>query len=234
MARKRLSRRELVEKDDITSSLERGTTWVVEHGRVLAIGVGIAVLIAAVAVGLRISAANRTAAAQNALAEVIQLYSTVTEGTPDEERFLAALLAAERVQNDYPGLSASQIARYFEALSSKQLGDSERAIPILIELSESGGGTVSEVARFALAELYKEEGDLELAVQSYQALANSGGFANEAVLFELGRLHEALSMPDEARDYYQTLVGDYPNSAFRSDADRALRRLAQPSTGEDS
>jgi tetratricopeptide (TPR) repeat protein len=234
VARKRLSRRELVEKDEITTGLESATGYVVAHAKTIGIVVGVAVLAAAIVVGMRVTAANRTAEAEEALAEVIQLYLRIDENTTDEERFEATLAAAARVQVDYPDQPAAQIARYYEALGHKEMGNIDQSVSILADLSESGGLTINAMARFALAELYKEQGDLDLAVESFQALGDSGGFPREAVLYELGRIHEELAMPDEARDYYQTLVGEFPDSAFRSEADRALRRLAPSDTGEDS
>ena len=234
MPRKRLSRRELVEKDHITTSLEWATTLVVERGKPLAIGVGVIVLIAAVVVGLRVSASNREAAAENALAEVIYRYVTVDPNMTDQDRFQATLTAAAEVRASFPDETAAQIARYYEALSYRELGDFGQATTILRELGDGGGETINNIARFTLAELYKEEGELDLAVTAYQSLEANGGYAKEVVLYELGKLHEELSKPDEARDYYQSLVGEYPDSTFRANADRALRRLARASGDEAS
>ena len=88
------------------------------------------------------------------------------------------------------------------------------------------------VARYALAESYKSNEEFENAITVYQELVDSDGYSQGAVLYELGRLHEIISKPDEARDYYQSLVGEYPDSPFRVDADRGLKRLAE--AGEDS
>ena len=225
MARKKLTRRELVQKDEITSTLERATDYVVKHGKVLAIGLGVVIVVVAVVVGMNVTARNRQASAQSALADVIRVYSTIIDGGSDEDRFQATVVEAARVQADHPDQPAAQIARYYAALAREGLGDSAEAIAILSELSDSEDQTVNQVARFALAESYKNQGELESAVGVYQALSEDGGFSQGAVLYELGRLYEAMSMPDEARDYYQSLVGEYPNSPFRENADRALRRL---------
>jgi TolA-binding protein len=225
LARKKLTRKELVQKDDITSGLERATTYVVEHAVPIGIGVGLVVVGIAIAVVLNVTAANREAAAQSALAEVIRIYSTITEETTDEERFQATLVEAALVEADHPDQPAAQIARYYAGLSHEGLGDFDQAIGILTELGETGDETVNQVALFALAESHKKQGDQESAIEVYQALADSGGYSPSAVLYELGRLYEATSKPEEARAYYQSLVGEYPDSPFRADADSALRRL---------
>ena len=225
MARRKLTRRELVQKDEITSTLERATDFVIEHGKVLAIGVGVVIVVVALVVAMNVTARNRQASAQSALADVIRVYSTIIESGTDEDRFQATVVEAARVQADHPDQPAAQIARYYAALAHEGLGDSAEAIVILSELSDSEDQTVNQVARFALAESYKNQGELESAVGVYQELSEAGGYSQGAVLYELGRIHEAMSMPDQARDYYQSLVGEYPTSPFREDADRALRRL---------
>ena len=92
-----------------------------EHGKPIAIGVSAAVVGIAIIVVLNVTAANREAAAQSALAEVIRVYATVTEDTSDEARFQATLTEAARVESDYPDQPATQIARYFAGLSHQGL-----------------------------------------------------------------------------------------------------------------
>ena len=231
MARKKLTRRELVQKDEITSTLEQVTTFAVENRKPLLTIVAVIVVAATVLVGWNIFAANREANAQSALSEVIRLYTdtTLAEG---EERFQATLTEAQRVQAEYPNQTAAQIAQYYAALSHKGLGNSSEAVRLLRELIDSGDETIRQVARYALAESYKSNEEFENAITVYRELVDSDGYSKGAVLYELGRLHETISKPDEARDYYQSLVGEYPDSPFRVDADRALKRLAE--TGEDS
>ena len=43
--------------------------------------------------------------------------------------------------------------------------------------------------------------------------------------YELGSLHEANNQLDQAKDYYQKVVSEFPDSPFRQEADEALRRL---------
>ncbi len=231
MARKKLTRRELVQKDEITSTLEQVTTFAVENRKPLLTIVAVIVVAATVLVGWNIIAASREANAQSALSEVLRLYTdtTLAEG---EERFQATLTEAQRVQAEYPNQTAAQIAQYYAALSHKGLGNSTEAVRLLRELIDSGGETIRQVARYALAESYKSNEEFENAITVYRELVDSDGHSKGAVLYELGRLHETISKPDEARDYYQSLVGEYPDSPFRVDADRALKRLAE--AGEDS
>ncbi len=233
LARKKLTRKELVQKDEITSVLESVTNYVVEHGKTIAIAAAVLVVAVAIVVVSSVMASNREARAQSALGEVIRIYTTAIEGMTDEARFQATLEAAIRVEVDHPDQPAARIARYYAGLSHEGLGDSAQAISILTELGESDDAVVSQVALFALAETYKKQGEMERAIEAYQLLADTGGYSQSAVLYELGRLHEATSMPDEARGYYQSVVGDHPDSPFFADADRALVRLGRTDTSED-
>ena len=38
-------------------------------------------------------------------------------------------------------------------------------------------------------------------------------------------MYEANNQPDQAKDYYQKVVTEYPDSPFRTNADDALKRM---------
>ncbi len=230
MARKRLSRKELVQKDEITTTLEATTAFLLEHSKPIATSVGIAVALVAVFVAWSIYSANREANSQSALSEVIATF-TDTEGfDSDERRFETALAEAQVVRDDYSDLRAGQIAEYYMALSQEGLGNTTESVRILQGLIENGGETIQQVARYALAESYKNHGELETAIAVLQELVDTSGYSQGAVFYELGRLHEAIAKPEEARSYYESIVGEYPDSPFRPDADRALERLGTEET----
>ena len=231
MARKKLTRRELVQKDEITSTLQDVTTFVVEHRKPVSAVAAVVVVAVVLLIGWNVIAANREASSQSALSEVIQTY-TDTELTEDEERFQATLTKAQLVQEEYPNQDTARVAQFYAALSHQGLGNNAEAVQLLEGLLDSGDETVQEIARYALAESYKNSGELERAITVYQELADSGGYSEGAVQYELGRLHETMDSLDEAREHYESLVAEFPDSPFRADADRALSRL--PGGGEES
>ena len=233
MARKRMTRKELVQKDEITSTLENTAAFVLENKKPILLVTSILVALVIILVGFNIYSDNRRTASQSALSEVIDAF-TDTEGyDSDRERFEAALAEAQIVRDSYRNLPAGQIAEYYIALSNEGLGNTTEAVRILQSLVETGDDTIQQVARYALAESYKTHGEVETAISVYQELEDSGGYSQVAVLYELGRLHEEISKPAEARSYYQRIVGEYPNSAFRADADRALKRLGPDDAASD-
>ncbi len=225
MARKRMTRKELVQKDEITSKLEQGTAYVLERRKPFMAAVSIVLVLVAVLIGTSIYAANRQAASQTALSDVIDIFNNIEAYDSDQQRFEAALAEAQIVRDAYSSFPAGQIAEYYIALSNEGLGNTTESVRILQGLVQTGDETIQQVARYALAESYKTHGEVETAIAVYQELESSGGYSQGAVLYELGRLHEEISKPDEARSYYQRIVGEFPDSPFRDDVDRALKRL---------
>ena len=230
MPRQRLSRKELTETDEITSVLERAADFVVDNAKPFVAGIVIVVAAAAGIVGWRVYAARADAVAQTALAEVIASYADAGLQS-DDAGYAATVESADRVRTEHAGTRAADMALYYAALAHQGLGDMEASDGILRGLIESGSETLVDNARFALAESYKKRGDLESAIAEYAVLAESPDFSRGAVLYELGRLHEAVERFAEARGYYETLISDHPNSPFRTDADRALRRLLPAEDG---
>ena len=225
MARKRLSRKELIQKDEITTTLETTTAFLLEHKRSMFTLVGTIVLCLLLFVGWNVYAANREASSQDALSKAIATFNDFDQFDSDEERFETAIAEAETVRTQYPSLPVAKIAEYYIALSHEALGNSTESMRILQSIVDEGEGTTQQVARYALAESYKSRGDLKRSITILKELLETGGYATGAVLFELGSLHEALSETEEATNYFQLLVGDYPESPFRSDAEVALGRL---------
>jgi TolA-binding protein len=90
---------------------------------------------------------------------------------------------------------------------------------------QRGDASVKPVAQFALGEIYKKRGETQKAIDTYKQLFDSGGYSKAAVAFELARLHEENKQVDQAKEYYQKLVSEFPDSPFRSNADEALKRL---------
>jgi tetratricopeptide (TPR) repeat protein len=232
--RRGLSRKELTEKDDITSTLERGMMFAIDYHRPILTGVGAVLVLILGVVGWNFYSASVEAAAQADLAVVIQTYNDTTALPDDQARFNATLAETQRFQENHAGTQASDIAEYYAALSQDGLGNSDESDRMLRELVETGDPTIRDVARFALAESLKKRGDLDAAIAEYEVLADSPDYSRGAILYQLGRLHEAVEMPEEAVRYYESLVSEYPESPFRADVDRALRRLRAGEEGSPS
>jgi tetratricopeptide (TPR) repeat protein len=219
-----MTRHELKEQDEITSSLQRVTETVYARKKQLVIaGVAIVVLIVVVSVW-RVYAANRNAAAQTQLSHAINAFNDPNIKS-DKERFDKTLSEAQKTRDSYGSSPAGAIAQYYMGLSYEGLGDTAKADENLQQVIQHGDESVAGVARFALAGIYKKHGDAAKAEELYKQLYEKGGYSRSAAAYELAKLNEANNKMDEAKNYYQKIVSEFPDSPFRQDAEQALKRL---------
>ena len=224
MPRNKMSRHELKEQDEITSSIQRVTEVAYARKKQLvSAAVAIIVLIVVVSVW-RVYAANRNAAAQTQLSHAINAFNDPNIKS-DKERFEKTLSEAQKTRDSYGSSSAGAIAQYYMGLSYEGLGDTAKAGENLQQVIQHGDENIAGVARFALAGIYKKHGDSAKAEELYKQLYEKGGYARSAAAYELAKLNEANNKLDEAKNYYQKIVSEFPDSPFRQDAEQALKRL---------
>jgi TolA-binding protein len=90
---------------------------------------------------------------------------------------------------------------------------------------QRGDASIKGVAQFALAQIYKRHGDTQKAIDTLKPLFDSGGYSKSAVAYELATVYEVRKQNDQAKEFYQKVVTDFPESPFRQNADEALKRL---------
>jgi TolA-binding protein len=225
VARTKMTRHQLKEQDEITTQLQSFTDLIVARKKELTIAVaGLAVLVLAV-LGWGFYSSRRNANAQTQLSKAISIYSDTANIKTDKERYEKTIAEAQKTYDQYSSLNAGKIALYYVALSQEGLGDTAKATQNLQQVVQEGDDSVKAVAQFALAEIYKKHGETQKAIDTFKQLYDSGGYSRAAVAYELANLHEANKQLDQAKDYYQKLVTEFPDSPFRSNADEALKRL---------
>jgi tetratricopeptide (TPR) repeat protein len=229
-SRNKMSRKELVETDQITSRLEQSAMWVIDHPRPFIWGIAGVVGTIAVVAGWSLYASGRHEQAQLALGAVIRTFHNAAGFESEEARYQATLEEAVRVEEAFGG-RAGQIARYYAALSHEALGDTGETVRILEELAGSGHPTIRPPARFALGQTYTKEEQFDRAIEVYRTLLDSGEYASPPILFELAGLSEAAGRAAEALDFYESLMRDYPDSVYQPEAERAVKRLGAGGAG---
>jgi tetratricopeptide (TPR) repeat protein len=223
--RRKMSRKELVQQDQITNRLEETVEWVMDHPQPFLWGIAAVIVVAVVATGWTVYATNRNESAQAALGEVIRTYHDTIAYESDTARFQATVNEALEVEASYGGMQAGRIASYYRALAHEELGEVEEATEILESLASSSDRTIGPLAAFALGQAYKSQGAIERAEAIYQDLLESGEYSAPVLLFELAGLSEAGGRIAEAENYYESILSDYPGSVLEADAERALKRL---------
>src|SRR5207245_2242485 len=71
----------------------------------------------------------------------------------------------------------------------------------------------------------KTIGESQKTIELYKQLYESGGYSKAAAAYELAVLYEANNQLDQAKDYYQKLATEFPDSPFRQEVDEAMKRL---------
>jgi tetratricopeptide (TPR) repeat protein len=219
-----MTRHQLKEQDEITNFFEKYTELIIAKRKEVGIGVAVIAALAIIVFGWTAYSSSRNAKAQAELSEAINTYNDTTIKS-DKERYAKTLAEAQRAHDDYPSLTAGSIALYYAALSQEGLGDTAKAVQNLQEVAQRGDASTKSVAQFALGALYKRHGDTQKAIDALKPLFDGGGYSKSAVAYELATLYEANNQVDQAKDFYQKVVTDFPDSPFRQNADEALKRL---------
>ena len=225
MARTKMTRHQLKEKDEITTSLRRFTDFVYGRQKEIVTGAAVLVVLAIAFIGWNIYASSRNASAQTQLSAAIAVYSDTTNIKNDKERYEKTIVEAQKTIDSYRSLPVGIIAQYYLALSQEGLGETAKAVQNLQEVIQRGDASIKGVAQFALAAIQRKHGESQKAIELYKQLYESGGYSKAAAAYELAVLYEANNQLDQAKDYYQKLATEFPDSPFRQEVDEAMKRL---------
>jgi len=223
--RTKMTRHELKEQDEITTSLQWFTEFVVLRKKEFTAGVTIAAALAIIIFGWSYYRSTRNTNASLELSQAINAFNDTVNIKSDKERYEKAMAEAQKTHDQYSSLPMGKIALYYVGLCQEGLGDTPKAIQTLQQVAQTGDASIKSVAQFALGAIYKKHGDNQKAIETYKQLYDSGGYSKAAVAYELASVYEANKQPDQAKDFYQKLVSEFPDSPFRQSADDALKRL---------
>ncbi len=125
--------------------------------------------------------AQREAAAQARLAQVIHAFNQTVTDKSGKEGFERVVVDARKIHDEYgPSSPAARLAQYYLAISEESLGHTDRSVQNLQELIREGDPTMKPLAQFALAELYRNHGDTQKALEVHQQLEASGAYSSHA------------------------------------------------------
>jgi tetratricopeptide (TPR) repeat protein len=218
-----MTRHQLKEQDEITTSLHKTTEFLVAHQKQFITGAAVLVAVFLVVFGYSYYRSSRNAAAGEQLSVAVTAFNDTTK--PEKERYERTIGEAQKTYDSYRSLPVGQIAKYYIGLSQEGLGDTPKAIESLQEVVQNADADIKAVAQFALAGIHAKHGETQKAIDVYKQLFDSGGYSKAAVGYELAVQYEANKQLDQAKEYYQKVVTDFPDSPFRQSADEALKRL---------
>lgn len=223
MARTKMTRHQLKEQDEITTSLQKFTEVLYARQKEVISGAAIVGVLAIAIFGYTYYRSSQNATAQDQLSVAINAFNDTSK--PEKERYEKTIAEAQKTYDSYRSLPVAYIALYYIGVSQEGMGDTAKAVQSLQQVTEQGNQDTKSVAQFALAGIHRKHGEIQKAIDLLKQLYDSGGYSKAAAGYELATAYEANNQVDQAKDLYQKVVTEFPDSPFRQNADEALKRL---------
>jgi TolA-binding protein len=151
----------------------------------------------------------------------------------ERERSQSALTKFKIAADAYPSTDAGVYARYQQAATSLALADTPGAIAAYEQvIKESGDSFYGQMARLGLAEAQARAGQYDTAINTFKELAQrkDGPLPVDGILMQLGRTYLEAGKRADARQTFNKIVEEYPESPFTGDARKEIETLKKPST----
>jgi predicted negative regulator of RcsB-dependent stress response len=146
--------------------------------------------------------------------------------TDANKKFTEAEQKFSAVASKYPHTRASELSRYYAALSFEKLDKNAEARALLQGLTSSSDEEVAAMARFELAGLDDRMGQGDEAAKLYQQLiAKPTVLVPKPVVMLALAQHYGQKNPTEAAKLYGQIKTDYPDTPIAEQADQALSLL---------
>ncbi len=143
------------------------------------------------------------------------------------ERAKAANAEFAQIAQKYSFTESGRIARYFEGVTLRDMGDTAAAEKQLSEVASGWDKSLAGLAKLALAGLYADSNQTTKAIDLYKQLidhpANSVG--KWTPQFELAELYQANNQPQDARKLYEQLQKESPTTPIGQVATQKLQAL---------
>jgi tetratricopeptide (TPR) repeat protein len=141
----------------------------------------------------------------------------------------AALQKFMQVADDYPSSSAGLAARYYAAAALSMLGRPTEAVTRYQEVADRAGSRnfYGRMAQLGVIEAHVQSKQYDQAIAKAEALANASdeSLPRDAMLMELGRAYAAAGKKTEAKQTFDKVVKEFPESSFVDEARSQLESL---------
>jgi predicted negative regulator of RcsB-dependent stress response len=231
--------RHQLKQDSFRTSTTETISWVVEHqSKLVAAGIAVAVVVAAVLAGWWY-VDYRDQQAQSQLSQAIEKFNAPirpagTPATPDMASFASAQERAKvtnaeftRIADQYSFTQSGRVARYFAGITLHDMGDNAGAEKDLKDVANSRNKEIASLAKLALAGIYHDTNRDPQAIALYKDLADhpTASVGKNTAQFLLASLYEESHQPDQARALYQQMQKESPTSPVAQLASQKLQAL---------
>jgi TolA-binding protein len=222
----RTETRRQLKHDKFAETVADQYSWVVEHRTKLIYAAIVIAVAAAAVIGAWIYNNRRNAQASVQLGNAMLVYSAPIRPAgaapiPDmqtfassEERARTAHAEFEKVAKDYSHTDSGVAARYFAAVTAREMGDDQLAEKEFKQAADAGGKDMAALAKLALAGLYADTGKDAQAIDLYKELSAhpTDTVAKSTAQLKLAQLYQTKD-PQEAAKIYQQIQKEAPGSA---------------------
>ncbi|MGE5362088.1 MAG: tetratricopeptide repeat protein [Bacteroidales bacterium] len=141
----------------------------------------------------------------------------------EQAKLSAALPKFIAAANAYPSTKSGIAARYHAASCLVALGRTKEAIDQYRQVIDRAGNDLyGDMARLGLAEAEVEAGQYESAINAYRELATKATLPTDAILMQMGRAYAKAGKKTEARQSFQRILDEFPQSQYAQSAKKEL------------
>ena len=212
----RTFRKDIRQPDALQTHGRKVVLWFIENQKILYLGLGAVILVAAVFVGYRMW--NERAREKASLA-----YGLARIASPDGQGE-AAEAAFQKVADEYPRSRPGLLARLHLAalLRDRKEYQGARAQYELVAKSSVSSETDQELAKRGIASVLMLEGACAEAIPIWKSILNKGSlFTSEDLYIATADCQEKLGQAENARKTYEELSKKHPESPFLTEQIRA-------------
>jgi len=219
MAKRRISRKELVkEPDDFITFTGQAIRWARENTRLLIYGVCLFFGIIVLASAYRLYASHREDSGAALLSQTRIAYQAAVQADKDPAKALAAVKPQfERLVAEYGHWTAGRLGRVLYAHAALDGDAPDEAIALYKRALDDfkADPTLTSSILSGLAAAHIEKGDNAAAIAYLERLVAARGKAlKDAALFQLGALYKAAGQAEKSQAAYTQLSTDYPDSVY--------------------
>ncbi len=212
----RTFRKDIRQPDALQTHGRKVVLWFIENQKILYVGLGVVILVAAVFVGYRMW--NERAQEKASLA-----YGLARIASPDGQGE-AAEAAYQKVADEYPRSRPGLLARLHLAalLRDRKEYQGARAQYELVAKSSISSETDQELAKRGIASVLMLEGACAEAIPIWESILNKGSLlTSEDLYIATADCQEKLGRAEDARKTYEELSKKHPESPFLTEQIRA-------------
>jgi predicted negative regulator of RcsB-dependent stress response len=226
---RRITRKQLKQDDDFVSAGEIVLRWITDNWRPLIAGLVGVFVVAALWWGVKLWTGARTDEASLMLHRAMRTFEgdQATPGGEPAGDMEAAEQQFREVVDRFGGSDHADMARLYLARIELDRGNREAAQEIFVDISDRHrDDAIGRLANLNLIDFRIASGEGAQVVAELEAVVDgsSSVLPVDAALYKLGELFDREGDPEMAREYYQRLVDEFPESAYLM---RARQRLTE-------